>query len=72
MYARASSLQFPRPDRPICAAAPSLVRTPGDEQDYHVPFRFTGKLNKLTVKLGPEELTPAEREMILGMQEVTK
>jgi hypothetical protein len=31
-----------------------------------VPFRFTGKIHKLTVKLGPEELTPAEREMIYG------
>jgi len=37
-----------------------------DESDYQVPFRFTGKLNKLTVKLGPEELTPAETEMIYG------
>ena len=37
-----------------------------DESDYQVPFRFTGKLNKLTVKVGPEELTPAEREMIYG------
>jgi arylsulfatase len=40
--------------------------TPVDDKDYQVPFRFTGKLNKLTVKLGPEELTPAEREMIYG------
>jgi len=37
-----------------------------------VPFRFTGKLDKLTIRLGPEELTPAEREMIYGMQQVTK
>jgi arylsulfatase A-like enzyme len=35
-----------------------------DESDYQVPFRFTGKINKLTMALGPEELTPAEREMI--------
>jgi arylsulfatase A-like enzyme len=39
--------------------------TPVDE-DYQVPFPFTGKLDKLTVKLGPEELTDAEREMIYG------
>jgi hypothetical protein len=26
--------------------------TPVDDQDYQVPFRFTGKINKLTVKLG--------------------
>jgi hypothetical protein len=31
-----------------------------------VPFRFTGKIDKLTMKLGPEDLTPAEREMIFG------
>ena len=37
-----------------------------DESDYRVPFRFTGKLNKLTMALGPEELTPAEREMIFN------
>jgi arylsulfatase A-like enzyme len=43
-----------------------------DPQDYQVPFRFTGKIDKLTVKLGPEELTPAEREMIYGMKQVTK
>jgi len=36
------------------------------DDDYQVPFPFTGKLDKLTVKLGPEELTPAEREMIYG------
>ncbi len=40
--------------------------TPVDDEDYQVPFRFTGKINKLTMKLGPEELTPAEREMIFG------
>jgi arylsulfatase len=40
--------------------------TPVDDQDYQVPFKFTGKINKLTVKLGPEELTPEEREMIYG------
>ena len=24
--------------------------------DYQVPFRFTGKIDKLTVKLGPNEM----------------
>jgi hypothetical protein len=32
------------------------TRTPVDDNDYQVPFRFTGKLDKLTYKLGPEEL----------------
>jgi arylsulfatase len=40
--------------------------TPVDDADYRVPFPFTGKIHKLTMKLGPEELTPAEREMIYG------
>jgi arylsulfatase len=38
--------------------------TPVDDNDYQVPFQFTGKLNKLTVKLGPEQLEPADRESI--------
>jgi arylsulfatase len=31
--------------------------TPVDDQDYQVPFRFTGKIPKLTIKLEPTELT---------------
>jgi len=34
--------------------------------DYQVPFPFTGKIDKPAVKLGPEDLTPAEREMVYG------
>jgi arylsulfatase len=34
--------------------------TPVDDQDYQVPFAFTGKLNKLTVKVERPELTPAD------------
>ena len=30
--------------------------TPVDDQDYQVPFRFTGELGKLTVKVGPRQL----------------
>ncbi|MGO9019605.1 MAG: arylsulfatase [Syntrophobacteraceae bacterium] len=29
------------------------TRTPVDDRDYQVPFRFTGKLTKLTIKLEP-------------------
>jgi arylsulfatase len=36
--------------------------TPVDDQDYQVPFRFTGKIDKLTVKLGPSEMSVAEKE----------
>jgi len=38
----------------------SETGTPVDDQDYQVPFKFTGKLNKLTVKLERPELTPAD------------
>jgi arylsulfatase len=31
-----------------------------DDQDYQVPFPFTGKLRKLTVKLVPEEMSAAK------------
>jgi arylsulfatase len=30
--------------------------TPVDDQDYQVPYRFTGKIDKLTVKLGPNQM----------------
>ena len=33
------------------------TRTGVDDNDYKVPFRFTGKIGKLTFKLGPEQLT---------------
>jgi arylsulfatase len=33
------------------------TRTPVDDKDYQVPFRFTGKLNNLTVSLKPERLS---------------
>jgi arylsulfatase A-like enzyme len=38
------------------------TRTPVDDNDYQVPFRFTGKLSKLTFKLGPEELMPEDQK----------
>jgi arylsulfatase len=34
------------------------------EYRYDVPFKFTGKINKVTFKLGPEQLTAKEREEI--------
>jgi hypothetical protein len=39
-------------------------RTPVDDRDYKVPFRFTGKLAKLTFKLGPEQLASEDRQVI--------
>jgi hypothetical protein len=40
------------------------TRTAVDDKDYQVPFRFTGKLNKLTFKLGPTQLTSDDRQVI--------
>jgi S-adenosylmethionine synthetase len=47
--------------------APFLIvdtRTGVDDKDYQVPFRFTGKLDKLTVKLGPPQLAAAGHKVI--------
>ena len=32
--------------------------TPVDDNDYKVPFKFTGKIDKLTIALDPPKLTP--------------
>ncbi len=40
------------------------TRTAVDDNDYQVPFRFTGKLAKVTFKLGPVQLTSADHEVI--------
>jgi arylsulfatase len=39
------------------------TRTPVDET-YKLPFRFTGTINKLTYRLGPEQISKAEREVM--------
>jgi arylsulfatase len=38
--------------------------TPVDDHDYQVPFRFTGKLNKLTLTIDRPKLTPADIEKL--------
>ena len=40
------------------------TRTPVDDNDYQVPFRFTGKIAKLTFKLGPEQLVEEDRKVM--------
>ncbi len=40
------------------------TRTAVDDKDYQPPFRFTGKLAKLTIKLGPAQLAEADRKII--------
>lgn len=37
------------------------TRTPVDDNDYQVPFRFSGKIGKGTFKLGPEQLTKDQK-----------
>jgi arylsulfatase A-like enzyme len=37
------------------------TRTPVDDKDYQVPFRFNGKIDKLTFKLGPMQLTEEDQ-----------
>jgi arylsulfatase len=38
--------------------------TPVDDNDYQVPFRFSGKISKLTVKLGSVDMSSAERASV--------
>ncbi len=38
--------------------------TPVDDKDYHVPFGFTGKLTKLTVKIEPRKLTVEDEKLL--------
>jgi arylsulfatase len=40
------------------------TRTPVDDNDYQVPFRFTGKIAKLTFKLAPTQLTSDDHQVI--------
>ena len=40
----------------------SDTRTPVDDADYDVPFRFTGTINKVSFKLGPSELLPEDHK----------
>jgi hypothetical protein len=35
-----------------------------NDLDYQVPFRFNGKIDKLTFKLGPEQLAAAEQQKV--------
>jgi len=40
------------------------TRTGVDDNDYQLPFRFTGTINKLTIKLVPPVRTAAEDDLI--------
>jgi arylsulfatase A-like enzyme len=40
------------------------TRTPVDDNDYQLPFRFNGKIAKLNYKLGPVQLTSEDHQII--------
>jgi hypothetical protein len=40
------------------------IGAPVDEADYQVPFRFTGKLEKLTLKIDRPTLSPEDLEKL--------
>ncbi len=39
--------------------------TPVDDQDYQVPFAFTGKIDKLTVSIAPPALTDEDKKKLM-------
>jgi arylsulfatase len=38
------------------------TRTGVDDNDYQVPFRFNGTIDKLTFKLGPSQMVAGDRQ----------
>jgi hypothetical protein len=40
------------------------TRTGVEDKDYQVPFRFTGKLDKVTFKIGPVQLSSEDHQVI--------
>jgi arylsulfatase len=46
--------------------------TPVDDADYQVPFAFTGKLNKITLKVDHPQLSPADIKLLEAAQRNNK
>jgi hypothetical protein len=46
--------------------------TPVDDRDYQVPFRFNGRLNKLTLSIDRPKLTPEEEEKLKVTQAIAR
>ena len=42
--------------------------TPVDDNDYQVPFRFTGKLNRLTLTIDRPKLSPEDEKRLMELQ----
>ena len=47
----------------------SDTRTPVDDADYQVPFRFTGTINKVDFKLGPSQMLPEDHKAAQEMKD---
>jgi hypothetical protein len=46
--------------------------TPVEDQDYQVPFRFTGKVNKLTLTIDRAKLSPEDEKRLMEAQRDNK
>jgi arylsulfatase len=46
--------------------------TPVNDKDYQVPFRFTGKLNKLTLTIDRPKLTAEDEKLLRETQRNNK
>jgi arylsulfatase A-like enzyme len=46
--------------------------TPVDDEDYQVPFKFTGKLNKLTIKIDRPQLSPEDEKRLMEAERNNK
>ena len=46
--------------------------TPVDDKDYQVPFWFTGKLNKLTLRIDRPKPTPEDEKKLMQAQRKNK
>jgi len=46
--------------------------TPVDDEDYQVPFKFTGKLSKLTIKIDRPQLSPEDEKRLMEAERNNK
>jgi hypothetical protein len=59
---RQSRLARLRTPRPSATAEKSVFTYTGVNDSYDFPFNFTGTINKLTIKIGPSQLSPADKK----------
>jgi len=46
--------------------------TPVDDRDYQVPFKFTGKINRITLSIDRPKLTPEDEKKLMAAQRNNK